>query len=185
MAWTKQSIVAALQRLEGKRADLSYTGLAKRNQRLLSAAAYHFGSYRTALQRAGLNADHVSRRPRWSKQLVIAAVKLAKRKELELNWSAVTGRGDELARAAFAAVRLFGSWDRALHAAGLHAEDVARYRAWDRATIAYELKTLHQNGDDVRSGTIQTEDPGLHAAALRHFGSYKAALRAALGRGKR
>src|SRR5262249_32601843 len=95
--------------------------------------------------------------------------------------SAVTRRRDELGRAAFASLqpRLFGRWDRALHAAGLDADEVSRYRKWDKNTVAFELKSRAQDDDELNSGAVQQEDSGLHAASVRHFGSYDAALRAA------
>ena len=42
-------------------------------------------------------------------------------------------------KAAFASLqpRLFGSWDRALHGAGLDAEEVSRYRKWDADTVVF------------------------------------------------
>ncbi|MBC7785675.1 MAG: hypothetical protein H7144_17740 [Burkholderiales bacterium] len=181
MIWTKERIVAELKRLDKKRVDLSYNKLAKKNQALVSAAAYHFRSYRAAVEKAGLDYATIARRPRWTKLLVIALIKGARRKHQDLNWSSVTKRRDELGKAAFAAIqgRLFGSWDRALHAAGLDSDDVARYRRWSKSTIVFELKSLASDNDDLNSGAVQKTDPGLHAAALRYFGSYDAALRAA------
>ena len=181
MAWTKQQIVAELKRLNRQRSDLSYNALARRKQALVSAAAYHFGSYRRAVERAGIDYAGVTRRPRWSKQSIIALIKQARRRHEELHWSAVVARGDELTRAAFASLqsRLFGRWDRALSAAGLDADDVSLYRTWDRNTIAFELKARYRDGEPLNSGTVQKEDPGLHAAAVRKFGGYDAALRAA------
>ena len=98
-----------------------------------------------------------------------------------MHWSSVTKRGDELSRAAFAAIqtRLFGKWDRALHAAGLDADEVVMYRAWDKHSVVFELKLRAQGGDALNSGGLQKDDPGLHAAAIRYFGSYPAALKAA------
>lgn len=181
MAWTKEKITEAIKALHRENVDLSYNRLAKKNQPLVSAAAYHFGSYRKAIEKAGIAYAKVVRRPRWTKQLVIAAIKLAKRDGIELHWSAVTRRKDELGKAAYAALqqRLFGSWDRALHAAGLDADDVARYRTWDRDTIVSELKSRVSSLDAVNSGAVQTDDPGLHAACLRHFGTFDGALKAA------
>jgi hypothetical protein len=75
--------------------------------------------------------------------------------------------------------RLFGRWDRALHAAGLDADDVSRYRRWDRNTVAFELRARAMDDEPLNSGAIQQDDSGLHAAAVRHFGSYDRALRAA------
>jgi hypothetical protein len=180
MKWDKPRILAALRKLHRAGASLAYTALARRNQGLLSAAAYHFASYRDAIEQAGIDYAEVTRRPRWTKQAIIAQIKQARRRGQDLHWSAVTRRNDELARAAFASLqpRLFGRWDRALHAAGLDADDVSMYRTWDRNTIVFELRTRYQAEEPMNSAAVQQEDPALHAAAVRYFGSYERALRA-------
>jgi hypothetical protein len=181
MIWTKERIVAELKSLFKKGVDLSYNKLARRNQALVSAAAYHFKSYRGAIEKAGLDYAEIARRPRWTKQRVITLIKQARRKNQDLNWASVTRRRDDLGKAAFAAIqgRLFGSWDRALHAAGLDSDDVSRYRRWNKSTMVYEIKARAADGEDLNSGAVQRDDPGLHAAALRYFGSYDVALRSA------
>jgi hypothetical protein len=181
MVWEKPEILKALKRLHKDGLDLSYNGLAARDQSLLSASAYHFGSYRKAIEKAGIGYDSIIRRPRWTKAAIIALIKTARRDGADLHWSAVTLRRDELGKAAFASIqpRLFGSWDRALTAAGLDADDVNRYRKWNKETIAFELRARFRDHEQLSSGALQREEPGLHAAALRHFGSYDGALRAA------
>jgi len=181
MVWDKQKIVAALKRHYKAGVDLSYNALSKRHQSLVSAAAYHFGSYRKAVERAGLDYAEIVRRPRWNRAGIIALIKKARRDGEDLNWSSVTRRRDELGKAAFASLqpRLFGSWDRALHAAGLDADDVNRYRKWDKNTVTYELRARAAENEPLNSGALQQDDPGLHAAAVRHFGSYDKALRGA------
>ena len=181
MIWTRDEILKALKKLQKAGSDMSYNALAAKRQSLVSAAAYHFGSYRKAVERAGIDYATVVRRPRWTKPAIVDLIKQAKRRGDDLHWSAVTKRRDELGRAAFASLqpRLFGSWDRALTAAGLDADDVNRYRKWDREGILFELRERHKDQEPLNSGAIQKEDPGLHAAAVRHFGSYDAALRGA------
>ena len=181
MVWDKPRIKAELKRLYRSGTNLSYNALAKRKQSLVSAAAYHFGSFRRAIESAGIDYAAVTRRPRWTKQNIIQLIKQARRRGDDLHWSAVTRRRDELGKAAFASLqpRLFGRWDRALSAAGLDADDVSRYRRWDRNTVAFELRSRAMDDEPLNSGAIQQDDSGLHAAAVRHFGSYDAALRAA------
>jgi hypothetical protein len=181
MVWNKNEILRELRRLHKKGDDLSYNGLSGRLQALVSAAAYHFGSYRRAIELAGIDYATILRRPRWTRARIIALIKSARRRGDDLFWSAVTRRRDELGKAAFASLqpRLFGKWQRALHAAGLDADDIARYRRWDRNSITFELKSRAQDGQTLSSGSLQNEDPGLHAAAVRHFGGYDTALRAA------
>src|SRR5438128_8403761 len=181
MVWDKNEILQSIKKLHRQRKDLSYNAMTRRMQPLVSAAAYHFGSYRAAVERAGIDYSMVIRRPRWTRPLIIGLIKQAKRKDEDLHWSAVTKRRDELGRAAFASLqaRLFGSWDRALHAAGLDADDVNRYRKWNRNMLVAELKERAADEAPLNSGALQRDDPGCHAAAVRHIGSYDKALVAA------
>lgn len=181
MIWTRDEILKALKKLHKASADMSYNALAEKRQPLLSAAAYHFGSYRSAIERAGIDYAEVSRRPRWTRPMIISLIKEARRKGDDLNWSAVTQRRDDLGKAAFASLqpRLFGSWDRALHGAGLDSDEINRYRKWNKQTIIWELRHRYRDHEPLNSGAMQRQDPGLHAAAVRHFLSYDAALRAA------
>jgi hypothetical protein len=181
MVWTKDTIQRALRRQYRAKADLSYNSMAKQMQSLVSAAAYHFGSYRNAVVKAGINYDDIVRRPRWTKAMIIQLIKQARRKHEDLNWSSASKRRDELGRAAFAALqpRLFGSWARALTAAGLDADDVSMYRKWNKDAILVELRSRYKNHEPLNSGALQREDPGLHAAAVRHISSYDTALRSA------
>lgn len=181
MKWNPDDILKRIKQLHRKNQDLSYNAMTRQYQSLVSAAAYHFGSYRAAVVKAGINYADVTRRPRWTKQRIIKLIKAARRKGESLNWAAVVKRRDELARAAFAAlqIRLFGGWDRALHAAGLEADDISRYQSWDKATIAYELRSRFGEDEPLSSGDLQKDDPALHAAAVRYFGTYEKALRAA------
>jgi hypothetical protein len=181
MIWNKPRIIQQLRRLHKAGEELSYNALARKRQSLVSAAAYHFGSYRGAMAAAGLPYEQFLRRPRWSKQTIIAQIKKARRAGEELHWSAVSKRKDELGKAAFASLqkRLFGQWHRALHAAGLDADEISQYRAWNRDTVVFEIKARAAEGEALNSGALQHEDAGLHAAAVRYFGSYDKALKAA------
>lgn len=181
MVWNKDSIYQKLRQFHRAGKDLSYNAMCRSHQSLVSAAAYHFGSYRRAVERAGINYAEVIRRPRWTRQLIVQLIKQAHRRGDDLNWSAVTNRRDELGRAAFAALqpRLFGSWDAALAAAGLKADQISRYRTWNAKTIVARLRALARARRPLNSGAIQRGDPGLHAAAIRHFKTYDAALKTA------
>jgi hypothetical protein len=181
MIWDKTEIIATLKKLHKQGEDISYNSLTKTRQSLVSAAAYHFGSYRIAVGQAGIDYAEIARRPRWTKTSIIKLIKEARRAGEDLYWSAVCKRRDDLGKAGFAAMqpRLFGSWDRALHAAGLDADDINQYRKWTKDTVVSELKARHRESLPVNSGAIQKEDPGLHAAAVRHFAGFDSALRAA------
>jgi hypothetical protein len=179
--WDKELILKALRQRHRAGGNLAYSAMSKSDQSLVSAAAYHFDSYKAAVEAAGINYARVARRPRWTKQAIIAMIKAARRKGEDLHWSAVTRRRDELGLAAFASLqpRLFGRWDRALQGAGLDADEISQYRKWTADAVVSELRSRARDNEALNSGAIQVEDPGLHAAAIRHFGGYDAALRAA------
>ncbi len=181
MIWTKTQILQELKSLHKSGQDLSYNALARTQQSLVSAAAYHFKSYRKAVEAAGIDYAEVARRPRWTRAGIIAMIKSAHRKGEELHWAAVTRRRDELGKAAFASLqpRLFGQWKKALSAAGLDVGEISRYRRWDRKVICEKLRQRFGRKSAMNSGALQSDDPGLHAAAIRHFGDYDEALRSA------
>lgn len=181
MIWNKPKILQKLKQMFKAGKDISYNAMCRQDQALVSASAYHFGSYRVAVERAGIDYADVLRRPRWTRQRIIQVIKKSRRDNKDLHWSSVTRRRDELGRAAFASLqpRLFGRWDKALVAAGLDADEISRYRRWDRTTIVSEIKARFREGDKLNSGSIQSDDPGLHAAAVRHFKTFDGALRAA------
>ncbi|MGA3068466.1 MAG: hypothetical protein ABSF29_16615 [Tepidisphaeraceae bacterium] len=181
MTWTRERIIRDLARLRRAGKDISYNAMARKEQALLSAAAYHFRSYRRAVEQAGMDYVDVLRRPWWTRKKIIEMIKKARRKGQDLHWSAVSRRGDLLGRAALASLqqRLFGKWSRALKAAGLDARDISRYHRWDRKAVLAELRTRARKGEPMNSGRLQKLNSPLHAAAVRYFGNYEAALIAA------
>lgn len=179
--WHRNSILETIRSLFSSGADISYNALARRNQALVSAANYHFGSYRRAVMMAGLDYAAIAKKPKWTSAKVIDLVRRARQSGEALNWRAISHRRDDLRRAAAAAVkkRLFGAWDDALFASGTRPDEVRRYRRWNPDDVLIELKRRSDMGLPLNSASIQKQVPGLHGAAVRHFKSYDRALSAA------
>jgi hypothetical protein len=55
MVWDKAEILSALKKLHKQGVDLSYNQMTRKMQPLISASAYHFGSYRRAVEQAGID----------------------------------------------------------------------------------------------------------------------------------
>lgn len=176
--WDRNKIRDMLRKLHRKGIDLSYNALARRHQSLVSAANYHYGSFRQAVEMTGLDYARIRRKPKWTRPKVIGLMKRAHRAGADLSWRAVTARGDELAHAAMAAVhpQLFGNWNAALDAAGINPRRVSRYRRWTRDSIVAEFKRRADRNWPVNAGHMQVQLPGLYGAATRLFGSYNKAL---------
>ena len=181
MRWTEATILAELKQRHRRGATLAHRALREKDRSLANAAAYHFGSYAAALSAAGIPAATIRKRPLWTKDRIIKVIKAARKAKRDLCWSCVVKRGGPLSRAAFAAIRptMFGSWARALQVAGVDADDYRRYRTWDKESVAFDLKQRYADDEAVNCGAVQAEDPGLYAAAVRYFGSFDRALKAA------
>jgi len=176
--WTRSTILAELRRLDERGQRVCYAQLMSKNPRLYFAARYHFGSFRDALRRAHLPELAHSLRPRWTRDRIIRLIKLARRSDEALNWQSVIERKDQLKQAAFASLqkRLFGSWAKALNAAGVDADDVRAYLDWSPEYVLSCLKQRHADGESLRASDVRDEDASLHAASVRHFKSFAAAV---------
>ncbi len=179
--WDTSKIIDYIRKRHRAGKDISYCATARDNQALVSAANYYLGSYRQAVKRAGIDYSALMHKPRWNHLRVVNAIKQAKKQGIDLSWRAVSLRADEISRAAIAAVRprLFGSWNKALEAAGLSPDKVSRYQHWSRKDILECLSTRKRKGQDINSGAVQREVPGLYGAAVRMFKTWDEALRAA------
>ncbi len=79
-----------------------------------------------------------------------------------------TGAGNSLV---LAASRRFGSWARAVAAAGVKYARFRRYRRWDPERVLAEIRALAGRGRRVSRRFVKREHPALFAAAEERFGS--------------
>ncbi|MBI3948181.1 MAG: hypothetical protein HY321_19850 [Armatimonadetes bacterium] len=127
-AWTREKIIARIRELRDHGADLSWRSVRTRTDPLLAAAAVraaHFGSWRAAIEAAGLAYDDVCRRRAWDEESVLAGLRALAARGGALSSGAARAASSALHAAA---VRRFGSWERALEAAGLGAARIRRGR---------------------------------------------------------
>lgn len=123
--WTNERIVERIRELRGQKADLSWRQVSGKTDPGLAAAAVrpaHFGSWRAAIEAAGLDYERIRRYRRWTREGVLHALcarqarggQAMNAKALEINDVALLT----------AARRRFVSWKRALTAAGVEEQRV-------------------------------------------------------------
>ncbi|CAB4244543.1 conserved protein of unknown function [Methylacidimicrobium sp. AP8] len=81
-----------------------------------------------------------------------------------------------------AGIRYFGSWEKAVEAAGIPYAEVRRYQRWSKETIVEKIRALHAQGTDLsfRALMLSPYAPMVYAAIRPvYFGSWKNALLAA------
>ena len=179
MRWTKKLIIDELHGLHARGADLSYARAEDEHLHILRAATWHFGSWRLALEAAGLDADALARYQKWSRERIVERIRELHAQGHDLSWRAVSTRLDPALAAAALRPNGFRSWREAIAASGLDIDEIARYGHWSPERIVAELRARHHSSRALSSKAAQIENPSLFCAARRRFGSWDAALEAA------
>ena len=167
--WTKQRIVEAIQEGYVHGRPLQFAGF--KDKTLGAAAKRHFGTWRAAVAAAGL----LSRLPKlmvnrsWTRKSVVAAIQTRHQRDglVAVLWKEDTGLYS-------AAKKHFGTWREAVLAAGLQ----PLTRQWTPQVVIQEILSRHEQGMAL-SSVVFKEDCRLGGAAVRIFGSWRAALGAA------
>ncbi|MES2461552.1 MAG: hypothetical protein V4671_13290 [Armatimonadota bacterium] len=118
-SWTNDRIIARIQELHAAGKDLSWRHVSLTLDPSLAAAATkknHFGSWKAALEEAGLNYDDIRRYRDWNDDEILRKVRDLYAQGQALNAKSMEQENITLITAAR---RRFPSWDRALAAAGL------------------------------------------------------------------
>lgn len=181
--WTKDKLIAEIKRLHAEGADLSPTAIQVTNSALFSSARSrsHFGSWRGAIEAAGLDYDDLQRvKQRWSREAIIECIREMHLEGHDLLDPKFKIKNRSLYLAA-CAHRYFGSWRRAVEMAGLDHETMRESRIWTRPRILRTIRQLAQEGKPLGWAYIEEHQPGIYRAARRkeNFGSWAGALQAA------
>jgi hypothetical protein len=168
-----------IRRLHDEGAELYYSAAERNHLNLVRAAAWHFGTWRLAVEQAGLDYESLSRYRRWSRERVVERIRELHQQGADLSWRAVSTEVDPPLAAAALRSNGFVSWREAIAAAGLKIEETARYRYWDENLVLKEIKRLQRSGVPLSSKHMQDNNQSLFCAARRRFGSWDNALNAA------
>lgn len=162
--WTRERILEEIRNWERQGRPLQ--AIYKLNPTLNSAAQRHFGGWYKAIQAAGVDVET----PRtWNRKRLIAAIQDRHAPGLS---TTSTATDDHAFRAAV--YKYFDSWTELRQAAGIPHPP---RREWTRALILQEIAAWH-NLDRPRDDSSEYRC-SLRYHAIRHFGSWQAALGAA------
>ena len=159
--------------------DLNYASIAHEQVALLRAATRYFGSWRNAIEFAGLNYDDIRRYKTWNRDRILERIQELYANGEDLSWRHVSTKVDPQLAAAATKRKHFGSWREAVSAAGLNYGQIRRYREWDENTIKERLHELHEQGIDLNAKHMEDYDITLITAARRRYDSWDKALTAA------
>jgi len=121
--------------------------------------------------------NRLGHRPCWTPQRVLSELRRSHDAGQPLAYSQVQRRAPPLA---WAARKFFGTYGKAVEAAGFDYSEVRRdARVWTPERIIQILHELYRGGADMRSSQVNERLPGLESAARTCFGSYRGAIVAA------
>lgn len=172
--WTRKTIIQEIIRREAKGLSLSASRRDGVDTSLYQAAKRVYGSWQEALLAAGIAPERAMPSEKWPPQKILNTIRhLAKRKR-PVNIAKVSKRYSGLVPAAR---RVFGSWPKALAAAGVDPAKFSCPAPWSRERVIEGILTRALRNEPLGSRT--TEPRALVDAAQKIFGTWGAAKKAA------
>ncbi len=179
MRWTRKSIIAEIESLHEAGEALNYSAAEANRLNLVRAAAWHYGTWRRAIEAAGIDYESLSRYQRWTKKRIVERIQELHEQGEDLSWRSVSTNLDPSLAAAALRPNGFNSWREALTAAKIDVDNVTRYKYWDNEKVIKAIKARKRSGEPMSSRSLQSTDQSLFCAARRRFGSWDKALEAA------
>ncbi len=181
LVWNRDTVMLEIARLHKQGVALNYGEMQRTHIRLLRAGMRYFGTWREAIEAAGINYEEVRRYQAWTDERIVEKIQEYHAKGLDLSWRHVSLELDPPLAAAAIRPGRFESWEAALKAAGLDYGDIRRNRSWTPDDILAEICRRHAEGRSMRVSDVTQEEPALVAASRRHFlGWYEAVSAAGL-----
>lgn len=173
-AMKRDEIIGRILDRERNQQPLNARAICSDEPALYAAARRHFGSWRRALEFAGQGAGVACRRRAWNRQRVISYIRRLASRCGSLRSKDIRARDSGFVRAAY---KLFGSWQAALEAAGVNAEQYCTQPRWTREQLVEAILLRAVKREPLGSTTVTPTS--LRTAAVAEFGSWTAALTAA------
>lgn len=180
--WSNEAIIQEIRDLHARGVDLSFRSMALSQHNAMVYAAIrpkYFGSWKAALEAAGLEAEEIYRYRSWEETDILEEIRRLKSDGADLSSKAMDESSNRLIATAR---RRFGNWGRALAKAGLNYDEIRRRKRWTRETLVEGILELKRQGIPLITPEVKRANPSLFAAACKKhfFGTWKKALKAAL-----
>lgn len=171
--WTREQIIRILVEREAKGLPLSVGGEGV-DKSLYSAARRIFGSWRNAIQAAGIAPQQVLTWERWSPGRILIMIRHLARRDRPLTTLQMERRYHNIVSAAR---RHFGSWSKAVLAAGVKPTRLLRVIPWNEERVIEAILTRALRNQSLAARVV--EPRSLVEAGHRFFGGWTAAVTAA------
>ncbi len=142
---------------------------------LFKVAHRHFRCWGDALRSAGIDAEVVANRRKWTIDRIVRTIRDLHRRGVALNYTSAVQADYGVVQMA---AKLLGSWDQALRTAGYEPSRIRHVRRpWMRDEVLDLIRRRAAAGLSIKSYEVQPHS--VEVASRRLFGSWRAALQEA------
>lgn len=167
--WTKENTIEEIKRLHKEGHSLAITDIDVPS--IYTMACRHFGSWKKAIESAGLNYQEIKLLKEWTPEIVIEKIKEMNKKDL----SYTEMRKNNKYMMDYA-TKQFGSWQQAITDAGLNYEEIKRNGDWSEEKILNLIKEMFNNNEELSLQYIRRTNGPLYHMAKKHYGSWRKAI---------
>lgn len=172
--WTRENIIRALVEREAQGLSLTIGGEQGVNKSLYASARRIFGSWRNAIQAAGIAPQQVLTSERWSPARILVTIRNLAKRDRPLTAEQMERRYPNLVSSAR---RHFGSWTKAVVAAGVEPTKLQRVVPWSPERVIEAILTRALRNQSLVARLV--EPRSMVEAGQRFFGRWSAAVAAA------
>jgi hypothetical protein len=175
--WNSDEVIKGIRALQAKDEKLNFNHVDQFHPCLLNAGRRLFGTWEYAITAAGLEYGQIRRDRFWTCDKIADQIRKLKKAGQPLGPKAAAKNHRYLISAAYAH---FGSWRKAIEGAGLDYSKIKYQKEWSREKVVREIKRLKKEKLDLSTTIpVRARHRNLHIAAVRCFGSWAAAVKAA------
>lgn len=171
--WTRERIIRQILECEAKGLPLT-VGEPGISHALYQAGTRIFGSWRNAVQAAGVPLERGRYGEKWPPGRILTIIRNLARRHHPLNAKQLEHRYGSMLSAAR---RFFGSWSKAVLAAGVDPTKLRRVVPWNRERVIEAILTRALRNESLLAQSIQPRS--MVEAGRKFFGSWAAALETA------
>lgn len=171
--WSRETILREILKRETQGLPLTVARNKGINSALYQAAKRAFGSWRNALTAAGLG-NRASASEQWTPSRIMNTIRSLARRKRPLSGSEIRGRYGHVVAAGR---RQFGSWSKAVIAAGVDPATLRRAPPWTAERVIEAVLRRALTGEPL--GSREVRPRSLADAGAKVFGNWGAALRSA------
>jgi hypothetical protein len=175
--WSPEKVLQMIRDLAGRRQPINNTDIRRHFPDLFDAGRKRFGNWGNVLRAAGFDpAEHKKPVGKWNRSTAEKWVRERVARKKPVRWQDAPIDLDDFVRR-----RLGMNWRTFIESLGLRYRGRAAGRTWSRAKVRDAIRQRKAAGKLLHARGVCLDDPSLYQQARKHYGSWFAAMQAALG----